>query len=99
MSRDMELILPKIFPPLDEGFRPAILANRNFQAQVKPVGVPLVIGLERSGGEFSRFETTVYPEDHSKAGQISSTSSAWSSSCSGSVAGSGFTSVEHARDR
>jgi predicted NBD/HSP70 family sugar kinase len=68
MSRDMELILPKIFPPLDEGFRPAILANRNFQAQVKPVGVPLVIGLERSGGEFSRFETTVYPEDNPKAG-------------------------------
>jgi predicted NBD/HSP70 family sugar kinase len=67
MSRDMELILPKIFPPLDEGFRPAILANRNFQAQVKPVGVPLVIGLERSGGEFSRFETTVYPHGHPKA--------------------------------
>ena len=68
MSRRMELIPPKIFPPLDEGFRPAILANRNFQAQAGPVGVPLVIGLERSGGEFSRFETTVYPEDHPKAG-------------------------------
>lgn len=64
----MELILPKIFPLLDEGFRPAVLANRNFRAQVEPVGVPLVIGLERSGGEFSRFETTVYPEDHPNAG-------------------------------
>ncbi|MBN1450101.1 MAG: ROK family protein [Anaerolineales bacterium] len=64
----MELVCPKILPPLDEGFRPAILANRNFQAQVRPVGVPLVIGLERSEGEFSRFETSVYPEDHPRAG-------------------------------
>lgn len=67
MSQHLDLIPPKISPPLDSGFRPAVLANRNFQAQVKPVGVPLVIGLERSGGEFSRFETSVYPEDHPKA--------------------------------
>ena len=67
MSHSVALISPKIFPPLDDGFRPAVLANRNFQAQVKPVGVPLVIGLERSAGEFSRFETTVYPEDHPEA--------------------------------
>ncbi len=67
MSHPLTLISPKILPPLDEGFRPAVLANRNFQAQVKPVGVPLVIGLERSAGEFSRFETTVYPEDHPEA--------------------------------
>jgi hypothetical protein len=26
-----------------------------------------VIGLERSGGEFSRFETAVFPEDHPEA--------------------------------
>ena len=63
----LELIPPKITPPLDEGFRPAVLANRNYQAQVKPVGVPLVIGLERSGGEVSRFETSVYPEGHPNA--------------------------------
>jgi len=67
MSRYMELISPKITPPLDEGFRPAVLANRNFQAQMKPVGASLVIGLERSAGEFSRFETSVYPEDHPNA--------------------------------
>lgn len=64
MSHPIALVSPKILPPLDESFRPAVLANRNFQAQVKLVGVPLVIGLERSAGEFSRFETTVYPEDH-----------------------------------
>ncbi|HXF84551.1 MAG TPA: ROK family protein [Anaerolineales bacterium] len=60
----MELIKPKVKPPLDEGFRPAVLANRNFQRRVKPVGVRAVIGLERSEGEFSRFETLVYPEGH-----------------------------------
>ena len=70
MSMQMNLIPPKIIPPLDEDFRPAVLANRNFQKQVEPVGVPLVIGLERSGGEFSRFETSVFSEGHPNAGAI-----------------------------
>ncbi|MCC7118778.1 MAG: ROK family protein [Anaerolineales bacterium] len=60
----MHLIKPKVVPPLDEAFRPAILANRNFQLAVKPVGVRAVIGLERSAEEFSRFETFIYPEGH-----------------------------------
>ena len=60
----MELIPPKIKPPLDEFFSPAVLANQNFQRKVRPVGVRAVIGLERSGGEVSRFETFVYPEGH-----------------------------------
>ncbi len=60
----MELISPKVTPPLDEGFRPAVLANQNFQRKVKPVGVRAVIGLERGEGEVSRFETWVYPEGH-----------------------------------
>jgi len=60
----MELIPPKIKPPLDESFSPAVLANQNFQRKVRPVGVRAVIGLERSGGEVSRFETFVYPESH-----------------------------------
>ena len=60
----MELILPKIKPPLDESFSPAVLANQNFQRKVRSVGVRAVIGLERSGGDVSRFETFVYPEGH-----------------------------------
>jgi len=64
----MELIPPKIIPPLDENFRPASLANRNFQTQTKLIGPPLVIGLERCEGELSRFETSVLPEDHPDAG-------------------------------
>ena len=67
MSTQTEFISPKIIPPLDDDFRPAVLANRNFQSQVKPVGIPLVIGLERGWGEFSRFETDVFPEDHPNA--------------------------------
>ena len=60
----MELILPKIKPPLDESFSPAVLANQNFQRKVRSVGVRAVIGLERSDGDVSRFETFVYPEGH-----------------------------------
>ena len=60
----MQLIEPKVKPPLDENFRPAALANQNFQRMVKPGGVRAVIGLERGAGEVSRFETLVYPEGH-----------------------------------
>ncbi len=60
----MELIRAGVTPPLDQEFRPAVLANHNFQRKVKPVGVRLVIGLERSDGEISRFETVVFPEGH-----------------------------------
>lgn len=60
----MELLEATVKPPLDAEFRPAVLENRNFQRRVKPIGVRAVIGLERSAGEFSRFETLVYPEGH-----------------------------------
>src|SRR5215211_3177010 len=60
----MDRVEVRVKPPLDEDFRPAVLVNRNFQHRVKPVGVRAVIGLERIGGEISRFETLVYPEGH-----------------------------------
>ncbi|MBK9604254.1 MAG: ROK family protein [Anaerolineales bacterium] len=60
----LKLTPPQVLPPLDEDFRPAILANQNFQREVESVGVRTVIGVERSGGEVSRFETKVYPEGH-----------------------------------
>jgi predicted NBD/HSP70 family sugar kinase len=60
----VQLPEPAIRPPLDEDFRPAVLANQIFQSRVRPVGVRAVIGLERSGGEVSRFETWIYPEGH-----------------------------------
>ncbi len=68
MSDRLPLIRPRLQPPLDENFRPAILANRNFQAQTASTGTPLVIGLERCDGEVSRFETKVLPAEHPHAG-------------------------------
>ncbi len=65
----MNLIRPQTQPPLDANFRPAILANRAFQAQCEENGIPLIIGLERSGKNFTRFETKVLPENHPNAEQ------------------------------
>ena len=68
MSKSFELIQPAIQPPLDENFRPAVLANRALQEKTASDNTPLVIGLERSDGEMSRFETRVYPEGHPDEG-------------------------------
>jgi len=67
----MMLVEPRLLPPLDSGFRPAVLANRAFQAQVEASGggVPLLFGLERADGSVSRFETVVLPDDHPQSGQ------------------------------
>jgi predicted NBD/HSP70 family sugar kinase len=66
----LKLIRPRFEPPLDPGFRPAVLANRAYQDEVARSGqaVPLVLGLERPDGCLSRFETRVFPEDHPRAG-------------------------------
>ncbi|MBC8508389.1 MAG: ROK family protein [Chloroflexi bacterium] len=69
MTYQLDLVSPKQPPPLDEHYCPAILANRAFQAKCEENGVPLVIGLERSGGDFTRFETKVLPENHPDADQ------------------------------
>lgn len=60
---------PKIVPPLDDGFRPAALANRAFRAAVKESGqgVPLVIGLERADGTTSAYATEVFSAGHPQA--------------------------------
>ena len=62
----MQLIEPRLSPPLDQGFRPAVLANHHFQEDVRLAGVPAVIGLERNGADFSRHEIRLYPEGHPK---------------------------------
>ena len=66
-----ELVKPRFLPPLDEDFRPAVLANRAFQERVEASGegVRLVFGLERSEGAVSRFETKVLPEDHPRCAE------------------------------
>jgi predicted NBD/HSP70 family sugar kinase len=67
MSQSIQLIEPRFVPPLDPDFRPAALANRAFRQAAAAEGIPLVIGLERSGGEFGRYETVVFPEGHPRA--------------------------------
>lgn len=66
MTGSLKLIEPRFVPPLDAEFRPAVLANREFQRQVtgSQAGVPLVLGLERADGSVSRFETQVLSDDH-----------------------------------
>lgn len=66
MSDALRLVEPRVRPPLDPDFRPAVLANRHFQEEVEASGsgVPLIIALERSEGAVSRFETRVFPEGH-----------------------------------
>jgi predicted NBD/HSP70 family sugar kinase len=60
-------VKPKLIPPLDEAFCPAVLANHAFAREVETAGVPLVIGLERTDGSMSRFETKVFPAGHPHA--------------------------------
>ncbi len=64
----LPLIPPRVAPPLDEEFRPAVLARRAFQNSVESESERLVIGLERNNGEFSRIELKVFPESHSNFG-------------------------------
>jgi predicted NBD/HSP70 family sugar kinase len=55
---------PAISAPLDPGFQPAVLFNREYREKVESSekAVSLVIGLERESGLVSRFETTVFPD-------------------------------------
>ncbi len=60
---------PQIVPPLDEEFRPGVLSNQAFLADVAASGspVPLSIGVEQADGTLSVYRTHVLPESHPKA--------------------------------
>ncbi len=60
---------PRIAPPLEGRFRPAVLANHVFLEGVRAAGggVPLKIALERDRGQISVYETAVYPSGHERA--------------------------------
>jgi len=63
MTLQFNQVTPKVVPPLDPGFAPLVLANRQFREAVKASGkgVPLVIAVERGDGTRSRYETAVFP--------------------------------------
>lgn len=64
-----ELAKPKVTPPLQPGFAPAVLANRAYLKAVGDSGrgVPLVIGLERHQGQFSVYRTQCFDQGASSA--------------------------------
>ena len=70
MTPAFRLVASRISAPLDLQFRPAALANRAFRHEVAAsgAGAPLVIGLERSDGSVSRYETVAFPDGHPSAG-------------------------------
>ncbi len=67
----IKLISPRLIPPLDPAFRPAVLSNHDFTAEAKASGknIPLALGLERVNGNFSRFESVVFSAEHPRAGE------------------------------
>ena len=69
MTDAFQRIAPRFAPPLDPGFRPAVLANRAFRAEVEQsgAGVPLRIALARPDGTVSRFDTVVFAAGHARA--------------------------------
>jgi predicted NBD/HSP70 family sugar kinase len=67
MTDHLRLVKPRFKSPLDDEFRPAVLANRAYQKQTSIASNPLIIGLERENGKFSRYETQILPENHSRA--------------------------------
>ena len=56
---------PEYVPPLEPEFIPAVLFNREYEEEARSTGnaVPLVIGLGRPDGTFSRYETQIQSDD------------------------------------
>ncbi|MDZ4158897.1 MAG: ROK family protein [Anaerolineaceae bacterium] len=71
MVETMKLIPPRFIPPLDEGFRPAALANRAFRKDVEEAGggEPLILALERNDGGVDRLETHIFSARHPRAAE------------------------------
>ena len=57
----MPSVSPAIIPPLDSGFIPAALWNREFRRLCTTASEPLAIALERPDGTVSRFGTRILP--------------------------------------
>jgi predicted NBD/HSP70 family sugar kinase len=68
MSNQYESLLTtaRPAPPLDAGFRPAVLANRAFQAQVAASGAPVAVtlALAQADGSVFHHRAEVFPEQH-----------------------------------
>jgi len=63
------LMKPRVIPPLDDNFCPAVLWNHAFLDAVRSSGegLPLAVGLERNDGGVSIFRTHIFPPEHKLA--------------------------------
>jgi predicted NBD/HSP70 family sugar kinase len=64
---NVELPLPGILPPLDAGFRPAVLARWAFQRVAQQSACPISLALERNEGSITRIDTMVAQDPTQKA--------------------------------
>ncbi len=69
INNGLLLTAPRVTPVLDPGFRPAVLANRNYRQQVRrsALRVDAGLALEQTDGSVSHFHTQILPEDHPQA--------------------------------
>ncbi len=63
------MVIPKIVPVLDPGFRPAVLAARQFRAQVRASKdfIPATLALEQADGSVFHFAMELFSENDSRA--------------------------------
>lgn len=63
------LIRPRIVPPLDSSFRPAVLANRAFREGVRALGegIPLLLAMEQADGSVFHHQEQIYPSQRVEA--------------------------------
>ena len=68
-NHGLTLVAPKITPRLDPFFRPAALANRHFQHEVKSSGKaqPVTLALEQADGSIFHFQRQVFPDSDPRA--------------------------------
>jgi len=71
MASSLLRVTPKFVPPLDPGYRPAVLGDRNFEAAARKTrkAVKLSFALEGAAGSVTRFETLALPPGHPQAGE------------------------------
>lgn len=55
----LPLVRPRVVPPLDPAYRPAVLANCAFRQAAQRKPVPVRIGLERADGQVSVYDSVV----------------------------------------
>lgn len=69
MKEVFRLVRPQTVPVLDPDFRPPVLANRAFLAEVDASGcaIPCLIAVERDRGRISRFDTRIFDMRHPRA--------------------------------